>query len=87
MVTRVTGPAAAFLAILVPFAATAFFAFVPVAALAVAEVPAFFAAAFLPVEVLVAVTGGSAGPDWRKTPPDACGIASSIPNNPTESFP
>jgi hypothetical protein len=36
---------------------------------------------------LVAVTGGSAGPDWRNTPPDACGIASSIPNNPAENFP
>src|ERR1700730_4266178 len=89
------GPAAAaFLAILVPlavpFAATAlFFAFAPVAALAVADadVPTFFAAAFLLAEVLATITGGSDGPDWRNTTPEACGIASSIPNNPTESFP
>ena len=94
LIVCLVGPAAvAFLAILVPFAVAPFaatpffFAFAPVAAFEVAVVPAFVAAAFLPAEVLVAVTEGSAGPDWRNTPPDACGIASSIPNNPTESFP
>jgi hypothetical protein len=99
LIVCLVGPAAvAFLAILVPFAVAPFaatpfpatpffFAFAPVAAFAVAEVPAFVAAAFLPAEVLVAVTGGSAGPDWRNTPPDACGIANSIPNNPAENFP